>query len=91
MTGIPILLKSPKAFFRMGQTLDAGFRRAQLDTLQSVIGANQDKILAALKQDLAKSAYEGCRTEVGIVRSEIRPLRYPPFGNKLALLKKMMR
>jgi aldehyde dehydrogenase (NAD+) len=72
MTDIPFLLNSQKAFFMTGQTKDVEFRRAQLNTLQSVIGVNQDKILDALKQDLSKSAYEGYLTEVGIARDEIR-------------------
>jgi len=65
-------VKGQKAFFSTGQTRDVGFRKAQLDTLQKAVGENRSKILDALQQDLAKSAYEGYLTEVGIVLDEIR-------------------
>jgi aldehyde dehydrogenase (NAD+) len=72
MKEIQSIVKEQKAFFNTGQTKDAGFRKTQLDTLQKAIGENRAKILAALQQDLSKSAYEGYLTEVGIVLDEIR-------------------
>ena len=69
---INTIVKKQKAFFDTGQTKDTGFRKAQLDVLQKAIGENRSKILDALRQDLAKSAYEGYLTEVGIVLDEIR-------------------
>jgi len=69
---IQSLVKEQKAFFNTGQTKDAVFRQAQLNTLQQAIGENRSKILDALQQDLSKSAYEGYPTEVGIVLDEIR-------------------
>jgi len=72
MEEIQSIVKGQKAFFNTGQTKDAGFRKAQLDTLQKAIRENRLKILDALQQDLSKSAYEGYLTEVGIVLDEIR-------------------
>ncbi|CAB1063618.1 Aldehyde dehydrogenase (EC [Olavius sp. associated proteobacterium Delta 1] len=72
MKEIQSLILEQKAFFNTGQTKDAGFRKAQLDTLQKAVGENRAKILDALQQDLSKSAYEGYLTEVGIVLDEIR-------------------
>jgi len=72
MEEIQSIVKRQKAFFNTGQTKDAGFRKARLDTLQKVISENRVKILDALQQDLSKSAYEGYLTEVGIVLDEIR-------------------
>jgi len=72
MKEVQSLVKKQKAFFNTGQTKDAGFRKAQLDTLQKAVAENRSKILGALQQDLSKSAYEGYLTEVGIVLDEIR-------------------
>ena len=72
MKEIQSIVKEQKAFFNTGQTKDAGFRKTQLGILQKAIGENRVKILAALQQDLSKSAYEGYLTEVGIVLDEIR-------------------
>jgi aldehyde dehydrogenase (NAD+) len=101
MEDINTILAGQKNFFDSGQTRDVGFRAAQLDTLHSVIRDNQKDILNALRQDLSKSAYEAYLTEVGIVLDEksiLRrysrldaPLRYPPYGNKLRILRKFMR
>jgi aldehyde dehydrogenase (NAD+) len=72
MTEIRSLVQRQKTFFNTGQTKDARLRKTQLDTLQRAIDENQENILRALQQDLAKSAYEGYLTEVGIVLDEIR-------------------
>ncbi len=48
------------------------FVKRSWTTLQQAVGKNRSKILGALQQDLAKSAYEGYLTEVGIVLDEIR-------------------
>jgi aldehyde dehydrogenase (NAD+) len=72
MQEVQSLVKEQNAFFNTGQTKDAGFRKAQLDTLQKAIRENRAQILDALQQDLSKSAYEGYMTEVGIVLDEIK-------------------
>ena len=71
-TEIQSMVEMQKAFFSTGRTRDIGFRRAQLDTLQSAIRENRNRILDALQMDLSKSAYEGYLTEVGIALDEIR-------------------
>ena len=75
MDDIKTILAGQKNFFDSGQTRDVGFRAAQLDCLYSAIRDHQKDILNALRQDLAKSAYEGYLTEVGTVLDEIRYVR----------------
>ncbi|CAB1083137.1 Aldehyde dehydrogenase (EC [Olavius algarvensis Delta 1 endosymbiont] len=72
MIEIPALIRDQKDYFSTGQTREVRFRMAQLDTLQKAVAKNRTKILDALHKDLAKSAYEGYLTEVGIVLDEIR-------------------
>ena len=72
MTDIKSIVTRQKAFFDTGRTRDLAFRQSQLVTLRQVIIGNRSKILAALQQDLSKSAYEGYLTEVGIGLDEIR-------------------
>ena len=72
MIDVKSLVKDQKAYFNTERTKAVGFRREQLDILQRAIIDNREKILAALRQDLSKSAYEGYLTEVGIALDEIR-------------------
>lgn len=71
MTHAEIFAKQ-RAFFETGKTRDAAFRKAQLRRLDEAIVQHTDEILAALKQDLNKSRYEGYMAEVALVRSEIQ-------------------
>ncbi|HMA86206.1 MAG TPA: aldehyde dehydrogenase [Desulfosalsimonadaceae bacterium] len=66
------ILAHHRAFHAEGHTMDVRFRIKQLNLLHHAIDQFEDKILAALHQDLRKSRYEGYLTEIGIVRDEIR-------------------
>ena len=68
---INAIITAQKAFFATGRTLPLSFRRAALKRLRSAIRANEEKLSAALRADLGKSALEGYMCEVGLVISEI--------------------
>ena len=72
MGDIKSILAHQRAFHAEGHTMDVRFRVKQLNLLHHAIDQFEDKILAALYQDLKKSRYEGYLTEIGIVRDEIR-------------------
>lgn len=61
-----------REFFLSNVTKDIEFRKEQLKKLELAIIQNQEKIYAALKEDLNKSEYEAYLTEVSIVLNEIR-------------------
>ncbi|HCF49554.1 MAG TPA: aldehyde dehydrogenase family protein, partial [Syntrophomonas sp.] len=59
-------------YFLTDATKPVAFRTAALKRLQRGIVQHEANLLAALKQDLNKSDYEGYMTEVGLVLSELR-------------------
>lgn len=68
---IPELAAAQRRFFDSGRTRSVAFREEQLRRLQAALRAEEEPLLAALKQDLNKSAGEAYMTELGIVRSEL--------------------
>ena len=52
------LLHDQRQFFNTGTTRSLSFRLTQLERLKQAIVAQQDQILAAVKQDLGRPAYE---------------------------------
>ena len=69
---IQALLQSQRDYYHSGATLSVKTRLQALKTLQARIRARQGEILAALKQDLGKSDFEGYMCEVGMALDEIR-------------------
>ncbi|MGB0561830.1 MAG: aldehyde dehydrogenase [Spirulinaceae cyanobacterium] len=65
------LIAAQRAFFATGQTQPYDFRIEQLRKLQEAIAAYEDKILAALQQDLHKPAFEAVAAEVIFNQEEI--------------------
>lgn len=61
-----------RAFFESGITRPAAFRRAALTTLAEAIDAHEERLLAALREDLGKPAMEAYASEVGFLTAEIR-------------------
>lgn len=55
-----------RTWFATGQSLDAGFRIAQLKKLRALIDAHEQEIMDALKEDLGKSQFESFATEIGM-------------------------
>ncbi len=77
------LVEQQRVFFRSQATRDFGFRREQLLKLKSLLKANENEILQALKTDLHKSEAEAYASEFGFVLHEI--------DHALKNLKKWMR
>ena len=65
------ILEKQREFFRNGGTLSVNYRLDCLKRLEKVIGAGEDRIIAALAADLGKSATEAYMTETGMVLSEL--------------------
>ena len=61
--------------FDSGRTRTLKWRRAQLDALQRMLEENEDAIVKALHDDLAKPAQEVVLGETSLVFSEIRHAR----------------
>jgi len=60
-----------RKYFLTGSTLDVDFRIQALQKLKDCIIKHEDKINAALKSDLGKSAFESYMCETGMVLSEL--------------------
>lgn len=71
-TEIQTILDKQREYFQTGATLPLGFRREALKKLLSSLTLKEDKLLAALKADLGKSANEGYMCELALTKSEIR-------------------
>ena len=65
------LVVAQRSFFATGQTLDIKFRKAQLKKLKQAIINNQDKIIAALHEDLGRCEVESYFCDIGDVIMEI--------------------
>ncbi len=65
------ILRSQRAFFQTGATLDVEYRIRQQKKLYAAIQKYEPEIHAALHADLGKSDFEGFMCETGMVLSEI--------------------
>ena len=65
------LVAAQRRYFETGVTLDPAFRMEQLHRLGLLAAAREGTLLAALREDLGKSAFEGYMTELGMVRQEL--------------------
>ena len=66
------ILSRQRAYFRSGATLPAAKRKQALNALLRELTMQEGTLLAALREDLGKAAFEGYMTEVGLVRDELR-------------------
>jgi hypothetical protein len=71
MDSIKKVVDDQRAYFLSGETKSIDFRKKQLNILKKAIQKNELAIMAALKKDLNKSAFEAYATEIGIVLEEI--------------------
>jgi aldehyde dehydrogenase (NAD+) len=69
---VPAIQGRLQAAFDTGRTRPLSWRRAQLKRLLGMLTEREDDLLAALKQDLGKSAAEGYGGEVGFLITEIK-------------------
>ena len=67
---IASIVRRQREFFSTGATLDVDVRLDALHRLRTWIRANEERINAALEQDLGKSAFESYMCEAGLVLSE---------------------
>lgn len=65
------IINLQRKYFFTGATLDVNFRIQALKKLKACIIKHEDKINAALKSDLGKSAFESYMCETGMVLSEL--------------------
>lgn len=68
---IATICKEQREYFKKGATKKLEFRLAALRNLQKALLENEEDILAALKEDLGKSACEAYMCELGLVHAEI--------------------
>lgn len=66
------IIARQRDFFNSGITLPYSYRRYMLQKMRKAIIDNEREILAALKADLSKPAFESYMAEIGIVLEEIR-------------------
>ncbi len=64
--------QAQKAYFRSGETLNVGFRKAMLRKFLDAMEKWEDRLAEALWTDLHKSYEEAYLTEISIVKAEIR-------------------
>ena len=65
------IVSRQRAYFASFQTLDVQMRIDALKKLRDAILKNEDRIAAAIRADLGKSAFESYMCETGLVASEI--------------------
>ncbi len=65
------IVEKQREYFDTGETLDVKFRLDALKKLKTAIESNIDRINAAIKKDLGKSAFESYMCETGLTLSEI--------------------
>lgn len=68
---IKALIKKQRTFFDTGVTFSVDFRIHALKRLKKAIKENEDKIKAALLEDLGKCGFESYMCEIGMALSEI--------------------
>lgn len=66
------IVANQRAYYRQGDTRDIEFRLSKLKQLQKAVREYEEKIEAALWEDLHKSAYESYLTEISMVLQELK-------------------
>lgn len=72
MAEIKEIIEAQRIYFGTGVTREPDFRIDGLKRLKSAIGEYEERIYAALCEDLHKSPYETYLTEIGMVLQELR-------------------
>ncbi len=65
------IVEKQRAFFDKGKTKNVERRLVYLKKIREYVIKNEDKIAAALKADLGKSAYESYLCEIAVVMAEV--------------------
>lgn len=66
------IVEAQRVYYESGATQPLQARAQALDRLLDGLGRYEERILAALQQDLGKAPFEGYMTELGMVRDELR-------------------
>lgn len=69
------IIAAQRRYFNSGATRSTDFRRRMLARLEEAVRRHEAELLAALKADLNKTAFEGYETELALVLSELREAR----------------
>lgn len=69
---IQAIISRQRGYFRSGATLSIAARKKALNDLLRQVTLQEGALLAALRADLGKAAFEGYMTEVGLVKDELR-------------------
>ena len=69
------IIAAQRRYFNSGATRSTDFRRRMLARLEEAVHRHEAELLAALKADLNKTAFEGYETELALVLSELREAR----------------
>ena len=69
------IIAAQRRYFNSGATRNTDFRRRMLARLEEAVRRHEAELLAALKTDLNKTAFEGYETELALVLSELREAR----------------
>jgi len=68
---IAALVEEQRHYFKSGVTLDASFRRQQLERLRGMIRSNLDRIQEAVYEDLRKPPFEMFASEIAFLLAEV--------------------
>lgn len=68
VNSISQIIQQQRQFFNTGKTQDIEFRITQLKRLKQAVLDSKDEVIAAVKADLSKPAFETYLTEIGSVR-----------------------
>lgn len=66
------LVRGQREFFSSGATRDPSFRIEQLERLKAGLEEHRARLLAALKADMGKPAFEAYLADIGQVKADIR-------------------
>ena len=66
------LIKKQRDYYKTGESRSIAFRRDMLTRLKNAVIGNEEKILAALTEDLRKPAFESYTSEIGFIITEIK-------------------
>ena len=69
------LMEKQRSFFDSGKTLDISVRIRALEALEQAVLAYEERLHAALQEDLGKSRAEAYMCETGLTLSELRYMK----------------
>lgn len=71
----PAMMKALRGAFDQGRTRPLAWRRAQLGGIERLLTENEERLLAALAEDLGKPDHEVYLGEISVLRTELKHAR----------------